>query len=93
MLDGRYEVLQRLARGGMATVYRAWDRRLERIVAIKVMHEAWVTTQISPGSSIGKPRAAARLCDQNVVSIFDQGHDHGRPYIVMEFVEARRCAR
>ena len=39
VLDGRYEVLQRLARGGMATVYRAWDRRLERIVAVKVMHE------------------------------------------------------
>lgn len=87
VLDGRYEVLQRLARGGMATVYRAWDRRLERIVAIKVMHEGLGDDADFSAKFDREARAAARLCDQNVVTIFDQGHDHGRPYIVMEFVE------
>lgn len=87
VLDGRYEVLQRLARGGMATVYRAWDRRLERIVAIKVMHEGLGDDSDFAAKFDREARAAARLCDHNVVSIFDQGHDHGRPYIVMEFVQ------
>lgn len=87
VLDGRYEVLQRLARGGMATVYRAWDRRLERIVAIKVMHEGLGDDSDFVAKFDREARAAARLSDQSVVSIFDQGHDHGRPYIVMEFVD------
>lgn len=87
VLDGRYEVLQRLARGGMATVYRAWDRRLERIVAIKVMHDGLGDDADFIAKFDREARAAARLCDRSVVSIFDQGYDHGRPYIVMEFVE------
>lgn len=89
VLDGRYEVLQRLARGGMATVYRAWDRRLERIVAIKVMHDGLGDDAEFIAKFDREARAAARLCDENVVSIFDQGYDHGRPYIVMEFVEGQ----
>lgn len=87
VLDGRYEVLTRLARGGMATVYRAWDRRLERIVAIKVMHEGLGDDADFTAKFDREARAAARLCDRSVVGIFDQGQDHGRPYIVMEFVE------
>lgn len=87
VLDGRYEVRQRLARGGMATVYRAWDRRLERIVAIKVMHEGLGDGTDYEAKFDREARLAAGLCDQNVVSIFDQGVDHGRPYIVMEFVQ------
>lgn len=87
VLDGRYEVHQRLARGGMATVYRAWDRRLERIVAIKVMHEGLGDGADYAAKFDREARAAAGLSDQNVVSIFDQGVDHGRPYIVMEFIQ------
>ena len=86
VLDGRYEVLQRLARGGMATVYRAWDRRLERIVAIKVMHEGLISDHDFTSKFDREAKAAARLCDRNVVAIFDQGFDHQRPYIVMEYV-------
>lgn len=86
VLDGRYEVLQRLARGGMATVYRAWDRRLERIIAIKVMHESLSTDVNFTAKFDREARAAARLCDHNVVAIYDQGFDHQRPYIVMEYV-------
>ena len=86
VLDGRYQVLQRLARGGMATVYRAQDTRLDRIVAVKVMHEGLGDDRDFARKFDREARAAARLCHPNVVSVFDQGHDHDRPYIVMEFV-------
>ncbi len=88
VLDGRYEVLQRLAVGGMATVYRAWDRRLERIVAIKVMKEGLSDGDTDFAEKFDREaRATARICDQHVVGIYDQGQDHGSPYIVMEFIE------
>ncbi len=85
-LDGRYQVTQRLARGGMATVYRAIDTRLSRTVAVKVMHiglgdDAEFTRKFDQ-----EARSAARLSHPNVVSGFDQGHDEGRPFIVMEYV-------
>jgi len=87
VLDGRYEILRKLARGGMATVYLASDRRLTRTVAVKVMHDnlggdAEFVTRFDR-----EARAAARLSHPNVVAVFDQGMDAGRPYIVMEYVE------
>ncbi len=85
----RYEILARLARGGMATVYRAFDRRLHRIVAVKVMHESLGDDVDFASKFDREARAAARLSHPNVVSVFDQGTEDGRPYIVMEFVEGR----
>lgn len=87
VLDGRYEILARLARGGMATVYRAWDRRLERIVAVKVMHEGLGDDSDFKARFDREARSAAALTCPNVVSIYDQGVEQGRPYIVMEFIE------
>lgn len=87
VLDGRYEILAKLARGGMATVYRARDTRLHRIVAVKVMHEGLGDDGDFTQKFDREARAAARLEDPNVVGVFDQGHDRGRPYIVMEFIE------
>ena len=87
VLDGRYEVQTRLARGGMATVYKALDQRLGRIVAVKVMHDGLGDDTDFAKKFDLEARAAARLSHPNVVSVFDQGHDNGRPYIVMEYVE------
>jgi serine/threonine-protein kinase len=89
VLDGRYEIVQRLARGGMATVYLATDRRLTRTVAVKVMHEGLGDDQEFTRKFDREARAAARLSHPNIVSVFDQGLDAGRPYIVMEYVEGR----
>lgn len=92
VLDGRYQILERAARGGMATVYRALDTRLQRIVAVKVMHEGMGEDADFIRKFDREARAAARLSHPNVVSVFDQGHEQldgsgtGRPYIVMEFV-------
>ncbi|MGC3954012.1 MAG: Stk1 family PASTA domain-containing Ser/Thr kinase [Propionicimonas sp.] len=87
VLDGRYEILRKLARGGMATVYLASDRRLTRTVAIKVMHDSLGGDPEFVKRFDREARAAARLSHPNVVAVFDQGIDAGRPYIVMEYVE------
>lgn len=87
LLDGRYAIQRKLARGGMATVYLADDRRLTRTVAIKVMHEGLGDDQDFIGKFDREARAAARLSHPSVVSVFDQGLHRGRPYIVMEYVE------
>ncbi|GAB3697925.1 Stk1 family PASTA domain-containing Ser/Thr kinase [Mariniluteicoccus flavus] len=86
VLDGRYEVVRKLARGGMATVYEATDTRLTRQVAVKVMHQGLGDDQDFAAKFDREARAAAKLSHPNVVSVFDQGHDLDRPYIVMEFV-------
>jgi serine/threonine-protein kinase len=89
LVDGRYRVTARVARGGMATVYTASDERLGRTVAIKV---------IQPGQA-GDPRfvdrfteeakTVARLTHPNVVAVYDQGIHLGSPYLVMEYVRGR----
>ena len=94
VLDGRYEITERLARGGMATVYRGTDTRLTRTVAVKVMHVGLGDDHEFARKFDREARAAARLSHPNVVSVFDQGADAMdgnvvRPYIVMEYVEGR----
>jgi serine/threonine protein kinase/beta-lactam-binding protein with PASTA domain len=93
LLDGRYQITQRLARGGMATVYRAVDMRLTRTVAVKVMHVGLGDEAEFARKFDREARAAARLSHPNVVSVFDQGQDlegpDSRPYIVMEYVEGQ----
>lgn len=87
IIDGRYEILRRVARGGMATVYVATDNRLTRTVAIKIMHEGLGEDKEFVDRFDREARSSAKLSHPNIVSVFDQGHDNGRPYIVMEYVE------
>lgn len=87
IVDGRYRITRKLARGGMATVYVADDLRLTRTVAIKVMHENLGTDTDFVDRFDREARAAAGLSHPSVVSVFDQGMDDDRPYIVMEYVE------
>jgi serine/threonine protein kinase/beta-lactam-binding protein with PASTA domain len=89
VLDGRYQITQRLARGGMATVYQAVDLRLTRTVAVKVMHIGLGDDAEFARKFDREARSAAKLSHPNVVSVFDQGHDNGRPYIVMEYVDGQ----
>src|SRR4051794_17434523 len=85
VLDGRYRVGPRIARGGMATVYEATDLRLDRVCALKVMH-AGLGDDDFAGRFVREARAAARLSHPNVVSIFDQGDDDGTVFLAMEYV-------
>ena len=86
VLDGRYRVGPKIARGGMATVYEATDLRLDRTVAVKVMHEGLADDDEFVRRFQREARAAARLAHHNVVAVFDTGDDHGTLFLVMEYV-------
>ncbi|MBX6371296.1 MAG: Stk1 family PASTA domain-containing Ser/Thr kinase [Acidothermus sp.] len=86
LLDGRYRIEERVARGGMATVYRARDIRLDRVVAVKVMHDVFAEDPEFVARFIREAKAAASLSHPNVVAVFDQGEDGGCVYLVMEYV-------
>ncbi|MFN8125818.1 MAG: Stk1 family PASTA domain-containing Ser/Thr kinase [Candidatus Nanopelagicales bacterium] len=88
-VDGRYRVDARVAAGGMATVYRATDLRLDRPVALKVMKASLAEDPEFVGRFRTEARAAARLSHPNVVGVFDQGAADGLVYLVMEFVPGR----
>ncbi len=88
-LDGRYEIISKIARGGMATVYQARDLRLQRCVAIKIMHIGLGNDDDFALKFDREARAAARLSHPNIVSVFDQGYDLDRSFIVMEYVPGR----
>jgi serine/threonine-protein kinase len=85
-LDGRYRIGPRIARGGMATVYQATDLRLDRTVAVKVMHAGLGEDADFVARFEREARSAARLSHPNVVAVFDQGDDHGTLFLVMEYV-------
>jgi len=86
LLDGRYQVRSRIARGGMASVYLATDLRLERRVAIKIMHGHLADDSQFKERFIQEARSAARLAHPNVVNVFDQGQDSDMAYLVMEYL-------
>ncbi len=89
LLDGRYAVTGRIAHGGMATVYKATDTRLDREVALKVMHAELARDEEFRHRFIGEAKSVARLSHQNVVAVFDQGADGPFLYLAMEFVPGR----
>jgi beta-lactam-binding protein with PASTA domain/serine/threonine protein kinase len=86
ILDGRYRVGPRVARGGMATVYQATDLRLDRTVAVKIMHAGLGDDPEFVARFEREARSAARLSHHNVVAVFDQGDDQGTLFLIMEYV-------
>src|SRR3954451_1740071 len=86
LLDGRYAIEARVARGGMASVYLATDVRLERRGAGKVMHAALAEDPEFVARFNREARAAARLSHPDVVAVYDQGSDDGHVFLVMEYV-------
>ncbi|MDO0928096.1 Stk1 family PASTA domain-containing Ser/Thr kinase [Streptomyces sp. TG1A-8] len=86
VLDGRYRVEARIAVGGMATVYRALDTRLDRVLALKVMHPALASDGSFVERFIREAKSVARLAHPNVVQVFDQGTDGPYVYLAMEYV-------
>jgi beta-lactam-binding protein with PASTA domain len=89
LVDGRYRVRGRVARGGMATVYTALDERLERTVALKIIHPAQVSDSSFLDKFTDEAKTVARLTHPNVVAVYDQGTHAGLPYLVMEYVRGR----
>lgn len=90
LLDRRYRIGSRVARGGMASVYEATDIRLDRTVAVKVMHPGLGDDQDFAARFVREARAAARLNHPHVVGVYDQGDDTSdgsdTVFLVMEYV-------
>ncbi|MEU6558007.1 Stk1 family PASTA domain-containing Ser/Thr kinase [Streptomyces sp. NPDC046915] len=86
VLDGRYRVDARIAAGGMATVYRALDTRLDRVLALKVMHPTLAADGSFVERFIREAKSVARLAHPNVVQVFDQGTDRSYVYLAMEYI-------
>ena len=87
ILSGRFRLEQRVGSGGMSTVYRAFDEKLERAVAIKLLQSAISSEDDQLERFRREARAAARLSHPNVVNVIDAGEDDGMPYIVFEYVD------
>jgi eukaryotic-like serine/threonine-protein kinase len=92
VLAGRYELGERLGVGGMSTVVRGFDRRLEREVAVKLLAEHLADDGQFVARFRREARSAARLVHPNIVQVFDFGLDDHRHYIVMELVRGQSAA-
>src|SRR5204863_2555996 len=87
--NGRYEIVEHIARGGMAEVFRARDLLLDRPVALKVLFPEFATDRSFVERFRREARSAANLNHPNIVSIYDWGQEDGTYFIVMEYVEGR----
>ena len=87
LLAGRYRLDRQIARGGMATVYLGKDMRLDRQVAIKVIHPHLSDDPVFRDKFFREARMLAKVAHSNLVNIFDQGDDQGHAFIVLELVE------
>lgn len=90
LIDGRYQLLRQMAAGGMATIYEAVDTRLDRRVAVKIMHPHLAQDEQFIERFIREAKAAAALSHPNIVSVQDQGwNQNGTPavFLVMELIE------
>ena len=87
VLDNRYEIQSKIGSGGMATVYKAFDRRLQRTVAIKVMLPQYAHDEAFAARFEKEAQAAAGLSSPNIVDVHEFGNTDGILYIVMEYLE------
>ncbi len=86
LIRGRYQIEKLVARGGMATVYLAEDNRLDRKVAIKVIHPHLANDQVFREKFVREAKIAAKLSHPNLVNVFDQAEDGDVVFLAMEYV-------
>ncbi len=87
VVDDRYEILEEIGRGGMGLVYKARDRRLERVVALKRMPENLRDHPKAVQLFLGEAQAAARMNHPNIVTLYDADQENGHFFITMELLE------
>ncbi len=86
MLDGRYEIIERIGEGGMAIVYKALCHRLDRYVAVKIMRDDLAADEEVRRRFCAESHAVAMLSHPNIVAVYDVSHNDAIEYIVMELV-------
>jgi serine/threonine protein kinase len=84
---GQYEIAEQIGAGGMATVYKAYQPKLDRFVAIKLMHQTYAQEANFLSRFEREARIVARLDHPNIVPVYDYDDHNGQPYLVMKFVE------
>ncbi len=89
LLGNRYEIIEKVGNGGMATVYRATDKVLKRNVAVKILRDEFTTDEEFIRRFEAEAQSAARLTHANIVSIYDVGVDGNLYYIVMELIQGK----
>ena len=89
LIGNRYEILEKIGNGGMATVYKAQDKILKRYVAVKVLREEFTTDEEFIRRFNTEAQSAASLAHPNIVSIYDVGMEDNIYYIVMELIQGK----
>ena len=89
LLGNRYEIIEKIGNGGMATVYKATDKVLKRDVAVKILRDEFTTDEEFIKRFEVEAQSAARLTHANIVSIYDVGVDGNLYYIVMELIQGK----
>lgn len=87
LLDDRYELLEQVGEGGMALVFRALDRRLNRYVAVKIMRDEMAADEEFKRRFCAESQAVAMLSHPNIVAVYDVSHNDNTEYIVMELID------
>ncbi|MEY2668789.1 MAG: hypothetical protein RJA59_1427, partial [Pseudomonadota bacterium] len=90
-VDGRFEIVQEVGRGGFGVVYEARDLSLGRTVAFKVV-SAGGKGAVREDRLLREASAAARLCHPNIVQLYDLGHSEYGPYLVLELLRGQTLA-
>ena len=93
VLGERYQLQEPIGRGGMATIYRGYDRHMDRVVAIKVLREVYSTDPKFVTRFQREAKAAHSLQHPNIVQVYDYGQSEGNYFIVMELVEGTDLRR
>ncbi len=89
IIGNRYEIIEKVGNGGMATVYKARDTILNRYVAVKVLRDEFTTDEEFIKRFNTEAQSAARLTHPNIVSVFDVGQEYNIYYIVMELIQGK----
>ena len=90
---GRYRISERIGRGGMASVFKAHDPRIDRVIAIKFLHASFCADDEYRARFLQEARAAGGLSHPNIVTVHDVGEIEGRPYMAMELLEGEPLER
>lgn len=92
-IAGRYHLVRQLGDGGMGAVFKAADQVLRRFVAVKLLHPSMASNPSAVERFVREARSAAAIGHPNIIEIIDFGDDHGRPFLVMEYLKGQSLSQ